>query len=468
MIPNTLLSFVGLLAGLLPVVQAAPNHWSPHKDKDDCFVSFNDFLEQVKGATFDQYNHTAVESCDAFDEMRNHILTMYDGVGDITKSFVLDVEYGDCIDVKKQPSIRLLGLDTIECDPRNMTDVPELCGEGGGEGKFHSVDSPLKLGLTDRFGNSISCHVDTIPFARITLEKLTRFATLADFFSKSSDGAQAMSTPADGGDGSDGQDSVTKRHLERRDAIPHLYAYTYQYVTNFGGNSWLNLWNPVGDFSLSQQWYAAGSGNGTQTVEGGWVVYPNKFNTNNAVLFIFFTPDNYKSGCWNLDCPGFVQINHNWFLGGIWNHYSTAGGAQWGFEMQWKLYNGNWWLFLKGPGDYEAVGYYPTKLYNGGPLAYNATVVEYGGEVTRFSDANKWPQMGSSVLPTGGYGQSAFQNSIFYIPRDENGGTGVWTDLTGVVVGTPSCWSIDVTESPYGGSWGTYFWFGGPGGMVCN
>ena len=29
---------------------------------------------------------------------------------------------------------------------------------------------------------------------------------------------------------------------------------------------------------------------------------------------------------------------------------------------------------------------------------------------------------------------------------------------------TPSCYSIDLTPSSEGGDWGTYFYFGGPGG----
>jgi hypothetical protein len=51
--------------------------------------------------------------------------------------------------------------------------------------------------------------------------------------------------------------------------------------------------------------------------------------------------------------------------------------------MQWKLYQDNWWLFLKGRGSYEAVGYYPTKIYNGGQLTRNATWAMFGGEVSR-------------------------------------------------------------------------------------
>jgi hypothetical protein len=58
-----------------------------------------------------------------------------------------------------------------------------------------------------------------------------------------------------------------------------------------------------------------------------------------AVLFIFWNNHKYNSTsctatkpweCYNLLCPGFQQRHLNWFLGGIWDHYSTINGDQWG------------------------------------------------------------------------------------------------------------------------------------------
>jgi hypothetical protein len=127
--------------------------------------------------------------------------------------------------------------------------------------------------------------------------------------------------------------------------------------------------------------------------------------------------------------------------------------------MQWKLFRGNWWLFLKGSGDYEAIGYYPTSIFNNGQMARNATLITYGGET---AGPSPYPPMGSGELASKGWQHAAFQNSIFYIPRDENNGAGVWASLT--TLPTPSCYSIDLVPSTSGGSWGTYFYFGGLGG----
>lgn len=135
--------------------------------------------------------------------------------------------------------------------------------------------------------------------------------------------------------------------------------------------------------------------------------------------------------------------------------------------MQWKLYKSNWWLFLKGPGAYEPVGYYPTSIYNGGQLATNATRVEFGGEVSRRKDGSDWPQMGSGQFPAKGFGEAAFQKTVFWITRDENDGFGEWTSLKPVRHASLSCYDINMTNFPDGGDWGTHFYFGGPGGGAC-
>jgi hypothetical protein len=442
MIFTNLLPLTGLLTLALPLIRA----------QNDSFIPFDVFLQGVQDATYAEWNATAVESSDAFDEIQAHILSMYNGIGDISNTFVLGVEYADCVDIDKQPTVRLLGVDNIQTPPSN-TSYPRSKGEGH---VSNYAESPLKLNLTDRFGNHISCPEETIPFARLTLQKLTRFPNLRAFFDKP---PPAIPTQPS---------RLNQRELLRRGGEPHLHAEGYEYVKNFGGNSWLNLWNPVGDFSLSQQWYVGGSGAHLQTVEGGWVNYEQKFQTRQSVLFIFYTPDNYSSGCWNMDCPGFVQTNNNWFLGAIWDHYSVSGGEQWGFEMQWKMYQGTWYLFLKGPGNYELVGHYPPGIFGTGQLTKNAELIEYGGEVTRFDPSHKWPQMGSGAFPSAGWTKAAFQKSIFYIPKDENGGVGIWTSLFPFVEGSKKCWDVALTPWQKGGNWGSYLYFGGPGGNVCG
>jgi hypothetical protein len=357
---------------------------------------------------------------------------------------MFELLHGDCIAIKEQPSVFKLGIEEIAAPPMNVT-FTNGTSNTTPHPAIQGANSPLKLGLKDEFDNPISCPSHAIPMMRLTLERLTKYPTLGRFFSKVSD--LAPQRPSG---------------LGRRDwEATHKYAVGYQPVNNFGANSYLELWNPIGDFSLSQQWYTAASGP-IQTVEGGWQVTPGHTK---AVLFIYYTANGYADTnlkkCYNLDCGAFVQTNNNWYLGGPWDRYSTPD-SRWGFEMQWKLYNGNWWLFLRGPGSYEAVGYYPTSLYEGGQMSKHAELVEFGGEVARMVGDN-WPQMGSGVLSTKGLSVAATQHTIFYIDLNYQS---VWADLSTLDVDSP-CYSLDIVNYPNDGSWGTYIVYGGPGGTTA-
>ena len=394
------------------------------------FVSFSQFLTNVANARYSDYAGRApasVQNEQAFGAMRSYILDTYAGVKQVS-SFVLDGQYFDCITINSQSSVHHLNIKQIAQPPK--VSIPTASGSS-----TQASGSPLTLGQKDEFGNSISCKDGTIPMERITLEKMVQFPTLQAFLAKSP-GDQAATNA-------------------------HRYAIGYQSVTNYGGNSWLNLWNPSGNFSLSQQWYVGGSGSGTQTVEGGWIHYPGKFGKR-SVLFIYWTANDYQStGCYNLDCTAFVQTNNNWALGGAFTNYSSYGGTQWGFTLQWKYYQGNWWLFLQGSGSIQAVGYYPGSIYRGGPLSKKSSLIEYGGET--YTPTTNWPQMGSGKFASAGWQKAAFQKTIFYIPNNQSGGTGVWATLSPLQT-NPKCYTIIITPSSSGGSWGTYFYFGGPGG----
>jgi hypothetical protein len=375
----------------------------------------------------------------AFDEMRAHVLRLYDGVTPV-HTFVSEGALFDCIPVSAQPAVRLLGLTRIERQPPVGT-AADRSAAGRTPGDVRAVDSPLRLGLRDPYGNRMSCVTDTIPMARVTLERdPLRDAPVASSARAPAAEACRVNRPRRGG--------ITSTPPRAVDITSWRQLVAHR--------------TPSGGFTLSQQWYARQRA-GRQTVEGGWVVYKDKFNSDKPVLFIFYTADNYGTKkCYNLECGKFVQTSSHHYLGGSWVNYSTAGGAQWGFELQWKLYRGNWWLFIRGGGAFEALGYYPTSIFEGGQMSRNATQITYGGET---APPKPYPQMGSGQHASQGWQRAAFQKSIFYIPRDEDDGTGVWASLT--KLSPPSCYSIDLVPSSEGGSWGTYFYFGGPGGNSC-
>lgn len=401
------------------------------------FIPFSTFLNGVENAHYQDFavqsSGHVVQSERAFAEMRSYILTMYAGVQPVN-SYILDGQYFDCITVNEQPTVRLLHITKLASPPKVVSATQ-------GSAQNSNATSPLTLGQKDAFGHSIACADGTIPMERITLERLSKFPTLKAFLAKGPDGqGVAASTIQPGGS--------------------HRYGVSYQSVNNYGGSSRLNLWNPSGDFSLSQEWYVGGSGDNTQTAEGGWVHYPQKFGSQ-SVLFIYFTPDNYKvggPGCYNLECPGFVQTNKSWAFGGKFSSYSTYGGVQYEFMLQWQYYQGNWWLLLQGGGNAQFVGYYPGSVYNHGQMASHAQIAEYGGET--YTGGTNWPQMGSGKFASAGWQQAAFQRRAFYITTSS---AGVWSTLSPIQT-NPACYTIDITPSSNGGNWGTYFFFGGAGG----
>jgi hypothetical protein len=391
------------------------------------FVSYDSFLQETAAA---QYGPAALAEGTAmkpdaqvFAQMRAYILEHYRGV-QVKHSFLLDGAYFDCAVTATQPTLRDLGTTHVAAAP-----APVATARPAGA----RTATQVAPGTKDAFGNAVSCPSGTIPMRRITLADATRFSSLDAFLGKQ---------PAD-----QGQPTIDPDNA-------HRYGVGYQSVANTGSNSWLNVWNNSGEFDLSQIWDVSEAST-VQTLEAGWIHYPAKFGTTNSVLFIFWTPNNYSSGCYDLDCSGFVQTNSSIYLGGGFSNYATFGGTQYGFGLQYKWYAGNWWLFFSG----TAVGYYPGSIYGGGPLASgSANLLEYGGEA--YTSGTSWPQMGSGDWPSAGFGYAAFQNTIFYI---DTSGTSQWASLSPIIT-NPSCYSASITPASSGGSWGTYMYFGGPGG----
>jgi hypothetical protein len=450
-----------LAAPLLAALAVAACHYpgQPVSPAHPVFVKFDDFLIATESARAETYLHgptARVTDAGAFEQMKQHVLFIYRGVK-VQHSFLgADGQTVDCVPLDQQPALKrpeMAGKSVERTAPKPVSTPHEQEGKGGPDLRRQtrkSIDLTLKRGVRDDYGNERYCAAGTIPMRRLTLAELTRFKSLNDFFAKGS-------TRDEFGAGRQrpGQDLPG-------DGSTHYYARGVQFVDNFGGDSWLNLWSPSASadrMSLSQQWFVGGDGASKQTVEGGWQVYPDKWGGNQAALFIYYTTAGYSagSGCYNLDCAGFVQIANNVYLGSGFTNYSTTGGGQWGFNLQWKRNtDGNWWLFYRGPGNYIAVGYYPASLWGTGQLATNATKIAYGGEDTGTPSAL---QLGAGQAASAGWQQAAFQNFVFYIDTST---TSQWASLDSQTP-NPDCYTVAINN--IFGSWGTYFYFGGP---RCN
>ena len=395
------------------------------------FIPFRAFIGAVRTA-----NPEALQNAGASEEMRQYILTMYEGV-EVTHSFVLDSRHFDCVPIEQQPSVRLLGLTSIASPPPAKAPAPDApAGTVSVKSQFDGAP-PFDL-----YGNSARCEAGTIPMRRIALEDMARFPTLRQYFQKSPDeSVPGTVNPA---------------------AQSHKYSYTYQNVNNVGGSSSLNLWSPAvktarGEvFSLSQEWYVGGSGSATQTAEVGWQNYPAMYGSENSALFIYWTADDYNAtGCYNLTCPGFVQTNNSWTFGASFPNYSVLGGTQYEFSAEYSFHGGDWWLSLGG----TPVGYFPGSIYRGGQLTHHAQLIEFGSESV---GSTVWPPEGSGQWADAGANYAAYQRNLIYLKPST--GKSAPDSLTAAEP-SPACYTIDGPSQKSG--WGVYFYLGGPGGTGC-
>jgi neprosin-like protein len=419
----------------------------PGPQSDDG-ADFQAFVESIDRAKADDYlGKPGVRAADraSFDKMKAYLVDHYRGMH-VTHTFTEagDVSV-DCVPILEQPSIKNLRSDerTIERRPPSVLETPRGIEPQQGRTEFsarRTIDITLKRGVVDAAGRERFCRGDTIPIRRITLDDLVRFRSLEAFFHKG-ERREGRQIPGD---------------------EQHYYARGVQFVNNFGGDAWLNVWSPSvasGEMSLSQLWVVADTGDAKQTTEAGWQVFPDKWNSNNAALFIYYTSGGYKdgTGCYNLDCDGFKQVANNVYLGAGFDHYSGSDQTQWGFELQYKRNtDGNWWLFYRGGGDWIAVGYYPKSLFGNGKLSVQAEKVAFGGEDTG-SDSAK--QMGSGDKSDQHFAKAAYQNTVFYIDTHV---VSQWATLSKEEP-DPTCYTAEINNIT--GAWGTYLYFGGPS---CN
>jgi hypothetical protein len=409
------------------------------------FPSLKVFIGSIQSAKFSDYSAKVASKVAheaAFAEMKAHILNLYDKT-EVQHSFV--DESGavfDCIPIEQQLSLR----GSTGAIPK-APDLPKVMAGGGpqDERKDALIASPLGPDRKDRHGNVMQCPPGTVPIRRVTLEDLTRFGTLQDFFRKGPRGA-----------------GRPPRAIEPA-TVPatHRWAHAYQSVNNGGGHSYLNLWDPsIGAnqvFSLSQHWYVGGSGANLQTLECGWQVYPAMYGDTKPHFFTYWTADNYnKTGCYNLTCSAFVQIGSSFAPGMALGPTSVSGGSQYIIELAYWHTGGRWWLYFNGTAGSNVIGYYPDTLYKGGALASQATEIDYGGEVV---GTTSFPPMGSGAFANAGWQKAAYQRTIGYWPPQ--GGAMINAGLT-ASQSWPNCYTAQVDL--YGSPWFETLWFGGPGG----
>jgi hypothetical protein len=324
-------------------------------------------------------------------------------------------------------------------------------------------DSPVRLEQGERRAELMTFELErqgaergprgTVPLLHTPIDRITPTVGLNDWLAK---GARANRVaPAGKADGYE---------VPGKDVHKHVYAT--QNSTCYGADGNINAWDPYtqwsDEFSLGQLWLIRGSGSGQQTLEVGHQEYRDLYGDWLPHLFLFYTTNDYTSqgnnkGGYNTDVDGWVQYASTIHPGALSSPLSQWGGTQYVMMLKVQLWRGNWWVKVNG----TWIGYYPASLYNRSGLRDQADRLDWGGEVVDSDNhaGTTDTDMGNGHWPYEGWQHCAYMNNLQY--QSTTGGA--MTDYNGSAASEfPACYGIE-SHMRSGGSWGSYFWWGGSG-----
>lgn len=346
----------------------------------------------------------------------------------------------DCVHAAQQPAFDhpLLKDHKIQTRPDFHPD--------GLFGESKSSDSSSKP-IVQLWHQNGQCPEGTIPIRRTRGEDVMRASSVKRYGRK-----KRRATP---------QPKSADPDLVNQSGHQHAIAYV-EGEKYYGAKATINVWAPEiqqpNEFSLSQIWILGGSfGQDLNSIEAGWQVSPDLYGDNSTRLFTYWTSDAYQAtGCYNLLCSGFIQINSEIAMGATISPVSAFGDSQYDISILiWKdPKEGNWWMQF---GNDYVLGYWPSFLFS--YLADSASMIEWGGEVVNSEPDGQHTttQMGSGRFPEEGFGKASYFKNIQVVDESNNlrapKGLGTFTEQS-------NCYDVQNGNS---GDWGYYFYYGGPG-----
>ncbi|CAN7020824.1 unnamed protein product [Brassica oleracea var. botrytis] len=233
----------------------------------------------------------------------------------------------------------------------------------------------------------------------------------------------------------------------------HAVGITSSPQKMYGTEATISVWEPnveqLDEFSLAQIWITSGTyeKNDLKTIEVGWQVSPNMYQDNKPRLFIYWTSDTYLTGCYNLQCPGFIQTSENIIIGGAIAPVSEFNANQFEITISDRK-TGNWWLSL---------GYWPAEIFSN--LTY-ADQVQWRGEVVDSHTFGRqtMTDMGSGHLPDEGFGKVSYFRNLKIV--DSNN---ILQPAQHVEVKATNPEFYSITKMSRDDDWGTCLFYGGPG-----
>ncbi|KAK7340504.1 hypothetical protein VNO77_21210 [Canavalia gladiata] len=165
-----------------------------------------------------------------------------------------------------------------------------------------------------------------------------------------------------------------------------------------------------------------------------------------------------QDGCYNVVCPGFVQVSSELAFGAVMtpNPKGLVSESYVYIGIEQDHITGHWW-FVSGK---NPIGYWPKELLP--HISNGAAKIRFGGETASSLD-NTSPPMGNGILPEGHNSNSCFfaglriMDSEFHIQEIKPEDITVYSDTN------PHCYGL-LYEGYQGELFRQSFFFGGPGG----
>ncbi|KAL1831984.1 hypothetical protein ACET3Z_001635 [Daucus carota] len=349
----------------------------------------------------------------------------------------------DCIPISHQPAFDHPFLKDHKIQMR-----PSYHPEGlFDESKMSTESSEKAKPMSQLWHMNGRCPADTIPVRRTKKDDILRASSVKRYGKK-----KHRSIP---------KPRSADPDLVNESGHQHAIAYV-EGDKYYGARATINVWEPkiqqANEFSLSQIWVLGGSfGEDLNSIEAGWQVSPDLYGDNNTRLFTYWTSDAYQAtGCYNLLCSGFIQINSEIAMGASISPVSAVRNSQYDISiLVWKdPKEGNWWMQF---GNGYVLGYWPSFLFS--YLAESASMIEWGGEVVN-SEADGHhtsTQMGSGRFPEEGFGKASYFRNIQVVDSSNNlkapKNIGTFTEQS-------NCYDVQTGSNE---DWGRYFYYGGPG-----
>ncbi|XP_058757775.1 protein neprosin-like [Vicia villosa] len=235
----------------------------------------------------------------------------------------------------------------------------------------------------------------------------------------------------------------------------------------FAGITGYNLLLQDNQYSISSIWVENGPPTELNSIKVGVGIHPSLYGDSQLRLTTRWTVDGYKkTGCYNILCPGFVQVNRNkeFALGSLVSPNSIGSASKYFTFLKIKQdrTTGHWWLIMQWESIY--VGHWPKELFN--RISKGASLIRFGGQT--HSPPNKdSPPMGSGRLPKEKYKNSAFMERLHIIDSEYNEVDVKSNDMKPYKDSSSNCYDLGY-HGYEGPIYRQAFLYGGPGGRNCE